>query len=112
MERALLRPSPPTAVVAANTASAIGALQAAHRLGAHVPGDVSVVAIHDVPMAAHLVPPLTTVMMPLERLGARAVELLLERPADEDIREVTRESPRLIVRESTAPPGNWAQRRR
>jgi LacI family transcriptional regulator len=112
MERALLMPKPPTAVVAGNTASAIGALQAAHRLGAHIPGDVSVVGIHDVPMAAHLVPPLTTVMMPLERLGARAIELLLERPVDEDIREVTHESARLIVRASTAPPGNWEERRR
>jgi LacI family transcriptional regulator len=110
MKRALLMQVPPTAVVAANAASAFGALQAAHRLGANVPGDVSVVAIHDVPMAAYLVPPLTTVMMPLEQLGARAVELLLERPADEDIREVTHEPARLIVRESTGPPGNWNRR--
>jgi LacI family transcriptional regulator len=104
MERALRMPLPPTAVVVGNTASAIGALQAAHRLGVNVPRDVSVVAIHDVPMAAHLVPPLTTVMMPLEQLGARAVELLFKRPADEDIREVVQEPIELIVRESTAPP--------
>lgn len=104
MERALRMPVPPTAVITGNTASAIGVLQAAYRLGVNVPADVSVVAIHDVPMAAHLVPPLTTVMMPLEGLGARAVELLLERPADEDIREVAQEPVRLIVRESTAPP--------
>jgi DNA-binding LacI/PurR family transcriptional regulator len=64
-----------------------------------------VIAVHDLALAARLVPPLTTVRMPLERLGSRAVELLLERPADADVREVVREPIELVLRESTAPPG-------
>jgi LacI family transcriptional regulator, galactose operon repressor len=91
-------------VLVANVASAIGALHAAHQLGAKVPEDVSVIGVHDLAMAARLVPPLTTVRMPLERLGSRAVELLLERPADADVREVVREPIELVPRESTAPP--------
>ena len=104
MEELLRLEEPPTAVVVGNLASAIGALHAAHQLGARVPQDISVIGVHDLTLAARLVPPLTTVRMPLERLGGRAVELLLERPADEDVREVVREPIELVVRESTAPP--------
>ncbi len=94
----------PTAVLVANVASAIGALHTAHRLGVHIPRDVSVIAVHDLNVSAHLVPPLATVRMPLEGLGARAVELLLQRSADGEIREVVREPIDLVLRESTAPP--------
>lgn len=99
--------TPPTAVFVANVASAIGALYAAHELSMPVPGQVSVMAVHDLPLAERLVPPLTTVRMPLERLGGRAVELLLESDADAAIREIVREPTELVIRKSTgAPPAS------
>lgn len=104
MEEILRLEVRPTAVVASNVASAIGALFAAHRAGVAVPEHMSVIAIHDLPLAANLVPPLTTVRMPLEGLGQRAIELLLNRDADEDIREIVQDPTVLIARESTAPP--------
>lgn len=94
----------PTAVFVANVASAIGALHAAHELSLRVPDDISVVAVHDFPLAARLVPPLTTVRMPLDQLGQRAVQLLLRTPGDAEIREVVREPIDLVVRESTGAP--------
>ena len=97
-------PEPPTAVVTANVASAIGTLHAAHRLGVRVPEDLSVIAVHDIPLAANLVPPLTTVRTPLERLGERAVELLLTTPSDSPACEVVGQPMALVLRESTAPP--------
>jgi LacI family transcriptional regulator len=106
MTELLRRPHPPTAVVAANIASAVGALHAAHELGCRVPDDVSVISIHDLVLAAHLVPPLTTIRMPLEELGARAVELLVSTSAEDDVREVVKGPIELVLRKSTAaPPG-------
>lgn len=97
-------PNPPTAVFVANVASAVGALHAAHALGVSVPTGLSVIAVHDMPLASHLVPGLTTVRMPLEELGRRALELLACRGPDEQITEVVTEPVDLVVRESTSAP--------
>ncbi|HEY2205142.1 MAG TPA: LacI family DNA-binding transcriptional regulator [Pseudonocardia sp.] len=98
-------PEPPTAVFVANIAPAVGALHAAYARGVPVPGSLSVVAVHDMPLASHLVPALTTVRMPLEELGRRAVELLAQRGPDDDIAEVVTDPVELVVRDSTGPPG-------
>ncbi len=104
MSTLLAQAERPTAVLVANVASAVGALRAAYALGLSVPADVSVIAIHDMPLASHLVPALTTVRMPLSELGRRAIELLATREPEEDITETVTEPVDVIVRESTAPP--------
>jgi LacI family transcriptional regulator len=91
----------PTAVFVANVASAIGAMHTAKKAGLVLPRDLSVVAIHDLPLAEYLEPPLTTVRMPLEKLGQRAVELLADR-GDSRIEEIIDGPMDLIVRESAA----------
>lgn len=93
----------PTAVFVANVASAIGAMHTAKKAGLVLPRDLSFVAIHDLPLAEYLEPPLTTVRMPLEKLGGRAVELLADRP-DSRIEEIIDGPIELIVRESAAKP--------
>lgn len=93
----------PTAVVASNTSSAVGAIFAAHQAGVEVPRELSVIAIHDLPLAENLIPPLTAVRMPLEGLGQRAVEILLETDAAAEVREIVEGPTELIVRASTAP---------
>ena len=62
-----------TAVVVASVVSAIGVLAKARELGIAVPADLSVVAVHDIPLADYLSPPLTVVKMPLAELGREAV---------------------------------------
>ena len=104
MHRLLSHPNPPTAVFVANLASAVGALHTAHELGISIPHDLSVVAVHDSALAGHLVPALTTVRMPLERVGGRALELLARHGPDEAITEIVTEPVELVVRQSTAPP--------
>lgn len=94
----------PTAVLVANVASAVGALHAAHELSLSVPADVSVIAIHDMPLASHLVPALTTVRMPLSELGRRAIELLATSAPEDDITETVTDPVEVIIRNSTAPP--------
>ena len=95
----------PTALFAANIRIAIGALSAAHRLGVRVPDELSVVGFDDVPLAGYLAPPLTTVRMPLEELGRRAVDSLLEEIGGGHAENVTVAiPPQLVLRASTAPP--------
>jgi LacI family transcriptional regulator len=68
-----------TAVFAADDLVAAGALQALREAGRQVPADVSVVGYDDIPLAADLNPPLTTVHIPHEELGRTAVRLALHR---------------------------------
>jgi len=79
----LARLSPrPTAVFAANDAMAVGCLSALREVGLRVPEDVALGGFDDVPIARYLSPPLTSVRVPIARLGSRAIERLLARLAD------------------------------
>jgi LacI family transcriptional regulator len=101
----LSRPDKVTGIFAANVMLALGAIRAARVQGCRVPDDLSVVALHDFPLAEFIEPPLTTVAMPLRELGARAVDMLLARingaPGEGTMLTLP---PRLIVRASSAPP--------
>ena len=74
-------PKRPTAVTVWSVAAAIGVLAALANSGFRVPADVSVVAFHDVPLAAYVQPPLTTVRMPLAEMAELGVRALLKRIA-------------------------------
>ena len=104
MSRILGETERPTAVLAANVASAIGVLYTARQEGVRIPEDLSVIAVHDLTVGAFLDPPLTSIRMSLAGLGKRAIRLLLDNAADAEIREVLHEPTELIVRGSTAPP--------
>lgn len=71
---------PPDAVVCGSDVIAAGVLVAARELGVAVPGSLAVTGFDDLDLAAHTVPPLTSVRMPLKELGAAAVSLLLDYP--------------------------------
>lgn len=72
----------PTAIFAANDATAIGAFSAVRDAGLRVPEDMAVVGFDDVPIARYVNPPLTTVRVSISELGARAAETLLAALAD------------------------------
>jgi LacI family transcriptional regulator len=91
-----------SAVFAANLASAIGAIRESFRQGLRVPQDVSVIGVHDLELADHLLPSVTTVRMPLRELGYRGVEMVLGPPGDHQASEIIRGPIELVVRESTA----------
>jgi LacI family transcriptional regulator len=104
----LLEASPrPSAIVASNLLGAVGAMAAVSAAGLRIPQDVSLVGFHDAALAAYLNPPLTTVRMPLEEMGRRAVDgLLALMRGESDVDDVeVREPPELVVRGSTAAPG-------
>lgn len=104
--RLLDRPAPrPTAILAATLVSATGAMASLHAAGIDIPRDMSVIGIHDAPVAAMVYPALTTVQTPIERMGARAAELLIALLSGETPPPVPLLAPDgLIVRGSTAPP--------
>lgn len=103
--QALARVPDLTAVFAANDDMALGALRAFTEAGLTVPGDVSVVGFDDIPAAAYLSPPLTTVRQDFAAVATRAVEVLVAmiegRPHPAQPVDLAVE---LTVRDSTAPP--------
>jgi DNA-binding LacI/PurR family transcriptional regulator len=80
---------------------ALGALRATHR---RVPHDISVVGFDDIPLAAFLDPPLTTVRLPAYELGRAVGTALLDRIATPAAPRRTLLPTELVVRESTGPP--------
>lgn len=93
-----------TAVVAYNDLVALGLEAGMLDLGRRCPADVSIVGIDDIDLAGAVTPALTTVRMPIDRSGAVAVDLLLQRIAGEPIDPVPPLGSQLIVRASTAAP--------
>jgi LacI family transcriptional regulator len=99
--RGLLRKAErPTAVICMNDRLAFGAYQALADAGLSVPQDVSVVSFDDDPIAAWLRPGLSTVALPHETMGRRAVDLLLGGQAE----GTTLVPMTLRRRRSVAPP--------
>jgi len=66
-----------TAVFSSNDQMAIGAMHAARVAGRSIPDDLAVVGFDDIPEAAFLAPPLTTVRQDFAELGRRAVARLV-----------------------------------
>lgn len=96
-------PRPFTAIFCANDLAAIGAMRALQDAGYHIPGDVSIIGYDDLPLAAFLSPPLTTIHIERQELGARAVRGLVERAANPSQTPIRVElATRLIERQSVA----------
>lgn len=99
-------PEPPSAVFALTDVVAVGVLHAAAQLGLALPADLSVIGFDDVPLATYVIPALTTIAQPIYALGQTAVEILLRRLRQPDAPPETVTLPtRLVIRSSTAPPG-------
>jgi DNA-binding LacI/PurR family transcriptional regulator len=99
-------PGPPTAVAATTDLVAVGVLHHAWSVGCAVPHDLSVIGYDDLYIAAHTVPPLSTIRMPMTEIVREAVRLAVRRPHEPMAPQepsVVRFSPTLIVRQSTAP---------
>lgn len=92
-----------TAIFALNDLMAAGVLAAVRDDQRRaVPHDVSVIGFDDLPQAADLHPALTTVRLPLEEIGERALRLILEEEPGDAPRAVP-VAATLVVRASTGP---------
>ncbi|MEU9732069.1 LacI family DNA-binding transcriptional regulator [Streptomyces sp. NPDC048002] len=70
------------AVFAGSDVMAAGARQALREAGRRIPDDVALVGYDDSAIARHMEPPLTSVRQPIEEMGRRMIDLLLEEIAD------------------------------
>jgi DNA-binding LacI/PurR family transcriptional regulator len=104
MNSLLRLPSRPTAVIASNDLTAIGALGVMYEAGLKVPDDISLVGFDDILFAQLTQPPLTTVRVSRAELAV-TVFAALEKLAHTDAEELTDYtiSTHLVERRSTAP---------
>jgi LacI family transcriptional regulator len=104
MEALLDLPDRPTAIFAPTDVMAVGALDAIAAAGLRCPEDISVVGYNDIPMSRHIKPPLTTIELPSEELGAEAAKMALSALAEPEERGRLVQLPAgLVVRASTGP---------
>jgi DNA-binding LacI/PurR family transcriptional regulator len=78
MHQMLDLPEPPTAVFIGSDVVALGAIDAIHSRGLHIPDDISVIGFDDVSLGKYLRPALTTVHLPAYELGRQAGEMILQ----------------------------------
>jgi LacI family transcriptional regulator len=92
----------PTAIVSANDLVAFGAIKAAKEAGYSVPGGLAVVGFDNVPLSSYFDPPLTTVEIPIQELGAAAMKMLIGLLSGEKFERLKVFKTTLRVRGSTA----------
>jgi len=94
----------PTALVVHNEPALPHVLARLAALGRRVPEDVSVVAVCPADVAARQSTPVTAVEIPAEHIGTLAVDMLVERIAEERPTETRLVAPSLVDRGSTSGP--------
>ena len=103
MSTVLARGGPlPDCVFAVNDVMAVGALARLRAAGISVPGAVAVAGFDDIVTLRDVFPPLTTVRLPLTRMGEMAASLVLsDEPAEQP--RVIPVPGEVILRDSTLP---------
>jgi DNA-binding LacI/PurR family transcriptional regulator len=89
----------PDAVFCYNDSTALTALHFCLDAGLKIPHDIAIVGFDDISAAAMAIPPLSSVNIDKEALGALGVELLLRKPGAEVLEKTL--SVQLVVRESS-----------
>ncbi len=90
-----------SAVLASNDESALGALQALKEAGRSIPRDVALIGFDDRPESAVQTPTLSSVQIPLFKLGYQAIDVIVQHIAHQaDAPQLIHVPTRLITRES------------
>ncbi len=105
LEQLMSLAHPPTAVFCYNDLTAIGLMRAAREKSVQIPAALAVVGFDDIPLAAYVEPPLTTIAQPMVEMGQLAMGMLLNLmqtdASDSSRLSDTVVKGTLIVREST-----------
>jgi DNA-binding LacI/PurR family transcriptional regulator len=110
MTTLLVDPDRPTAVVFANDLMAIAGMSAAASAGVVIPRELSIVGFDDIPLAAYVHPPLTTVRQDVVAWGRAAAATLLSVVEGTTPPEVRLPPSELVRRASTAPAPRHTRR--
>jgi LacI family transcriptional regulator len=107
MKRILDSGARPTAVMASNDLTAIGAMGAIREAALRIPEDISVIGFDDIQFSAFTMPPLTTVSLPRSQIANAAFRALLNAQQSDAPKPVQGEEhmvqPTLVLRKSTGP---------
>jgi LacI family transcriptional regulator len=101
MNRLLDQGTDATCVFAANDVMAVGAMAALRQHGIGLPGRIAVAGFDDILTLRDITPGLTTVRLPLEEVGAAAIDLVLQPRGDRP--RVRRVKGQVVLRDSTPP---------
>ncbi len=96
--------SPPTAVMCGDDILALGALAECQLAGMRVPDDISITGFDDLDISAQIIPPLTTIHVPLVEMGELAADFLVSQINNESTLLHTEMNTDLMVRGTTARP--------
>ena len=99
----------PTAVLASNDEMAAAVLKVASQKGLQVPHDLSVCGFDDAPVSNYIWPSLTTIKQPVSKISTQACRFLLQQIKQKSVPENVVYDCELIIRASTAPPGNQSK---
>ena len=92
-------------IVACNDIVAISVYKVLHKKGIKVPEDIQLIGFDNISLSELLTPELTTIAQPIEEIGAKAAELIINRDEELTEREFTFET-ELIIRETTKLKGD------
>ena len=114
MRRILQSRIRPTAVLASNDLTAIGALGAIAEHGLRVPHDISVIGFDDIQLSGYTSPPLTTIRVPHPEIARITVQALLSGRLNGNKKlprgEAHLIAPEFLERKSTGPaPGSGSR---
>lgn len=94
----------PTALICGTDLHAMGALHACARRGILVPAQLSVTGFDDIEFARITTPPLTTVRVPIDEMGARTARKIVALIENKNVQDDEQLTTEIIERESLAPP--------
>ena len=98
----MLGAEPPDALICYNDLMALGFMKSAQTLGFHVPANISVAGFDNIQFGNYTSPPLTTVDLQSEKLGAAAMERLIAAVEGRPVEAYSIIEPQLVLRGSTA----------
>ncbi len=90
-------------IIACNDVVAISAYKVLHQKGIKIPERVQIIGYDNIALSQLVTPELTTIAQPIERLGVKAVEILLQREETKEKEYIL--EPKLIIRETTKKNG-------
>jgi len=102
-ERLATRQIRPTGIVALNDMMATGLILGFQNYGLHVPDDISVIGMDDLPIAAFIPPGISSIRPPMKEMARKMVDRIVHRLNNpEEKVETYIYSPQLIARNSVA----------
>lgn len=91
-------------IIACNDTVAISIYKVFHGKGIRVPEDIQLIGFDDIRLASLVTPELTTIAQPIEDIGKKAAELIINKAVTDESKEYVFDT-KLVVRQTTMKKG-------